>query len=178
MASDKDENDVLISRRVFIGGGAAMAAGLVLPWPSAAGEPDATLAKAISSSNTVYISPLLSNGKESQCHGEVWFVPDDRDLLVVTTPDRWRAVAIGVGHDQARLWVGDYGLWKKSQGRFREAPTTDATARFEFDKTVHARALVSFGDKYTAEWGKWGPRFKDGLASGERVLIRYAPKAK
>ncbi len=34
-------------------------------------------------------------------------------------------------------------------------------------------SLQKFGAKYPAEWAKWGPRFTKGLASGERVLIRY-----
>ena len=99
---------------------------------------------------------------------------DGDDLLVVTSPERWRAACISKGLDQARLWVGDFGMWKESKGGFRSAPGYDAKASLEADHAVHARALAAFGKKYPDEWDKWGPRFAKGLASGERVLIRYA----
>jgi hypothetical protein len=125
----------------------------------------------------VYVSPLRSNGDESRCHGEVWFVEDAGELLVVTNPKRWRAAAIGAGLATARIWVGDFGLWKKAENRFREAPGCLATARIEPDPSAHDRALKLFGEKYPSAWGSWGPKFKNGLASGDRVMIRYTPSA-
>lgn len=124
-------------------------------------------------SSLVYVSPLTKDGAESTCHGEVWFVKDGADLLVVTASDRWKAKAIGKGLDRARLWVGEHGVWKNANGAFRKSPMHDATARIDADS--HEKALESFGSKYAKEWGKWGPRFKGGLADGSRVLIRYSP---
>lgn len=165
-----------IDRRSFIGGAVAT---LVLgAWsrPARAAGSDG-LADALARSELVYVSPLKRDGSESACHGEVWFVTDGDDVLVVTAADRWRAEAIGRGLDQARLWVGEHGVWKRAGKAWEQSPTTDASARLEKEASVHTRALELFGAKYTREWGKWGPRFQQGLASGDRVLIRYTPKA-
>lgn len=164
-----------MTRRSFLGAGLALGAGVLIPIPSLAWDRPASLNDAIAKSTLVYLSPLQSDGSESACHGEVWFARDGEDLLVVTNPERWRAAAIGRGLNRARLWVGDYGLWKKAEDRFRAAPACVAMARIEKDKDAHTRALVSFGEKYTAEWSSWGPRFKEGLLTGTRVLIRYSP---
>jgi hypothetical protein len=168
-----DELD--ISRREFMGGAVLLLAGLTLPGRVLAKSAAADPLAAAATSPLIYISPMKSNGLESRCHAEVWFVKDDRDLLVVTSPDRWRAACIGKGLDQARIWVGDFGVWKKSEGAYREAPNYLAKASIDGDPAVHARVLEIFGSKYPDEWDKWGPRFSEGLASGERVLIRYTP---
>lgn len=173
--------EIRVSRRKFLEWGAVMGAGLAVPLPAFAWAPSKELAAAITSSPLVYVSPLRTDGSESRCHGEVWFVADEaagkNDLLVVTNPERWRAAAIGRGLGKARLWVGDYGVWKNAEGRYRGAPGCVAAARLEKDVEVHARALEAFGKKYASSWDSWGPRFKKGLASGERVLIRYSPSA-
>jgi hypothetical protein len=168
-----------LSRRALLGGAAALTVGLVLPWraraeAAATGGARAAL-EAAKTSALIYVSPLKRDGSESRCHGEVWFVEDGDALLVVTDPERWRASAIAKGLDRARIWVGDFGVWKDSKGRFRSAPGFDARAVVDGDRGVHARALAAFGRKYPDEWDKWGPRFEKGLASGERVLIRYSP---
>ncbi|MCP3984659.1 MAG: hypothetical protein GY723_09725 [bacterium] len=129
--------------------------------------------KAIAESPLAYVSPLRSDGAESTCHGEVWFVPDGDDLLVVTAVDRWKAVAIQKGLSRARIWVGNHGVWTTSDGAYKTSPTFEATARVDGD--AHAHALEKFGAKYPAEWAKWGPRFEEGLSSGKRVLLRYTP---
>jgi hypothetical protein len=96
---------------------------------------------------------------------------------VVTAADRWKAVAVGRGLDRARFWVGDFGRWKRSGGRYKTGPSFLAKAGFEKDASVAERALVAFGEKYPDEWGKWEPRFRKGLADGSRVLVRYRPTA-
>jgi hypothetical protein len=167
-----------ISRRDFLVGAASTAFTLALPARLFAATAADTKAKAdalaaAAKSPLIYISPLKEDGSESRCHGEVWFVMDGDDLLVVTSPERWRAACISKGADQARIWVGDFGPWKKSAGGFRQAPTFVAGASIDADRAVHARALEAFGKKYSAGWAEWGPRFEKGLASGERVLLRY-----
>ena len=57
-------------------------------------------------------------------------------------------------------------------GLFRDL-LIDACAQL----TGIGRALEAFGAKYADEWGSWGPRFRDGLADGSRVLLRYRPLA-
>ena len=169
-----------LSRREFLSTSLAGTAGLFAaialpraPRADAHGGLDAAAQKAIDESPLIYVSPLKSDGSESSCQAEVWFVSDGADVMVVTEPGRWRAAAIGKGLDKARLWVGDFGAWKSAKGRYKSAPSYVARASIEKSADVHASALASFGKKYSAEWGKWGPRFQKGLASGDRVLIRY-----
>jgi hypothetical protein len=165
------------SRREFLG--AALVAAGALCWPRRAGGepgfrlPEATRAS-LAESPLVYVSPLQLDGSESHCHGEVWFVPDGSDLLVVTARDRWKARAVRNGLRRTRLWVGDFGVWTQSE-RFKTGPSFLAEASFETGPEAIESALKAFGHKYTREWGKWEPRFRKGLADGSRVLIRYRP---
>jgi hypothetical protein len=148
--------DPRLSRRSFLGVAAATGA-------------------ALEKSPLIYLSPLRSDGAESKCHGEVWYVRDGAELLVVTAADRWKALAVRRGLDRARIWVGDFGQWKKSDGRFKTGPSFLAKARFDAEESAIETALAAFGAKYPDEWDKWEPRFRKGLADGSRVLIRYRP---
>ena len=134
---------------------------------------------AIETSKLIYITPIKSDGKESACHGEVWFYADGADLLVVTKPELWRSQAIVRGLDRARIWVGDHGVWKRSDGAFRKAPSFLAQAKhISGDAGAVGRTLKAMGTKYAGEgWSTYGPRFKEGLADGSRVLLRYRPVA-
>jgi hypothetical protein len=163
-----------LTRRRFL---YAMAASAAVVWvPRSVGAAGASaFGDAAQTSTLVYVSPLLADGAESRCHGEVWFVADGDDLLVVTASDRWRAVAITRGRSRARLWVGEHGVWTRANEAWKKSPTRVASAKLDTDPKAHAHALDLFGKKYSAEWGKWGPRFQQGLASGDRVLIRYTP---
>ncbi len=83
-------------------------------------------------------------------------------------------MAIGKGLTKARLWVGDHGVWGSGDA-WKQSPTSLADATLETQASAHEHALSLFGSKYTREWSSWGPRFKNGLADGSRVLIRYRP---
>jgi hypothetical protein len=131
--------------------------------------------QALADSDLVYITPLKRNGAESHCHAEVWFAYDGHDLFVVTASTAWRSRAIAEGLPQARLWVGDYGNWQKADGRYRQAPELTAVGAGVADTAEQSRVLALFGDKYRLEWIVWGPRFKNGLADGSRVMLRYSP---
>jgi len=165
--------------------GAALLSGAVLlPAKLArARDPEFRLSKsaeeALATSMLVYISPIKSGGEESRCHAEVWFCRDGGDLLVVTSQAAWRARAIERGLDRARLWVGEFGVWSKSDGAYRKAPSFLAQAKHvSSDTAAVERALKAMGAKYADDgWSKYGPRFKDGLADGSRVLLRYRPIA-
>ena len=168
-----------ISRRKFLEGVVAFSGALLLPagFARSAGTfaASAEATRAMAESPLIYLTPLRSDGSESQCHGEVWFAESGGDLLVVTASERWRAQAIGRGLDRARIWVGDFGPWKDANDRFRAAPTFVASAELvsNTDAKSIELALTAFGAKYTKEWSKWGPRFSKGLADGSCVLIRY-----
>jgi len=142
---------------------------------AADGALSAAAREALGTSPLVYVSPLKRDGGESHCHAEVWFAGDGDSALVVTSAEAWRARAIRGGLTRARLWVGDHGVWDPSlkTRAFESAPSFLAEASLEAGQGVHDHALALFGSKYTREWGSWGPRFKNGLADGSRVLIRY-----
>ncbi len=163
--------------------GAAALSGVVLLPASLARSRDAEFRvskaaqAAIETSKLIYITPVKSDGKESACHAEVWFYADGADLLVVTKQALWRSQAIQRGLDRARIWVGDHGVWKSSDGAFRNAPSFLAQAEhISGDAQAVGRTLKAMGAKYADEgWSTYGPRFKKGLADGSRVLLRYRP---
>jgi hypothetical protein len=157
-----------------LGAGAACAA--LLPWQARGAEGSGNgLQAGMAESDLVYVTPLRGNGSESRCQAEVWFVADGGDAVVVTATDAWRARAVAQGLDRARLWVGDVGVWTDSDGAYRQLPSTLASASMITEPAEHARLLEVFGDKYSLEWIIWGPRFRNGLEEGSRVMIRYAP---
>ena len=158
-----------LTRREFLIASAALA---LSPRRGRAEGLSAELERALGTSPLIYVTPLKPDGAESRCHAEVWFAKDGDSALVITGSDRWRALAVGKGLTHARLWVGDHGAWRSSED-WKKAPTFLADASIESTPAAHDHALSLFGAKYTKEWGSWGPRFKNGLAEGSRVLIRY-----
>ena len=164
----------MITRRTILAGISLAPAFPLLTRAAWAGEA-ATAAVGLDSSRLVYLTPIKSNGEESRCKAEIWFAHDAGHVYVVTPPDAWRAEAVRQGLIRARLWVGDFGVWTRSNGAFRQAPEHMATATIEEDASVHARILEAMGGKYAATgWSNWGPRFQKGLVDGSRVMIRYA----
>jgi hypothetical protein len=145
--------------------------------PVRAAALSAATVQALQDSDLVYITPLKRDGSESRCHAEVWFAYDGHDLFVVTASTAWRRRAIAEGLKQARLWVGEYGNWQKSDGKYRQAPELTAVGANVEDTAEQTRVLELMGKKYHLEWIVWGPRFKNGLADGSRVMLRYSPTA-
>ena len=96
-------------------------------------------------------------------------------MYVVTASDAWRAKAVQKGLTRTQVWVGDVGQWQGANGRYKDLPGHIASASIVDDEQTHARLLEIFGNKYSREWGSWGPRFKRGLANGSRVCLRYTP---
>ena len=138
------------------------------------------LGKALESSPFVYVSPLLADGRESRCHGEVWFAWLDGSAVILSARDRWKARAIARGLDRARVWVGDHGTWKRALGHsdeFRSAPSFTAVAAISKDAALLDRLLAAYEGKYPAEIAGWRVRMRRGFADGSRVLIRYTPEA-
>ena len=133
------------------------------------------LKKALVESDLVYLTPLRSDGSESRCQAEIWFCYDGADLFVVTASDAWRAQAVRRGLTDARIWVGDLGNWKRTEGRYRQFPAVETRASFVDDGEMQKTVLDLFGDKYPLSWLRWGPKFRNGLADGSRVMLRYQP---
>jgi hypothetical protein len=134
--------------------------------------------EALQSSQLVYVSPLNSDGGESQCHGEVWYFWDQGAVVLATSSGTWKAKALAQGLDRARIWVGDFDRGQKgSEGPFRQGPTFLTKAERDTAPATFERLFEAFGKRYAEEWGKWGPRFRSGYADGSRILIRYTPEA-
>lgn len=130
---------------------------------------------ALATSKLVYLTPLKSNGEESRCKAEIWFAYHGGDVFVVTQADAWRAQAIRQGLTRARLWVGEFGVWSSADDAFRQAPELMASASLVADSEQQQPVLEAMGGKYAEDgWNTWGQRFRDGLANGERVMLRYA----
>jgi hypothetical protein len=172
-------NECRLTRRQLIVGAAAAFGGLTLaPELLRAGDSYALpqLARtALGESPLVYVSPLHREGRESSCHGEVWFFVDGGSVVIATAAEGWKVKAVGSGRDRARLWVGDFGPVKRAGDGFRSAPTFLARAEIDRDPKVFARLLDAFGKRYANSWGKWKPRFEQGYADGSRVVLRYTP---
>jgi hypothetical protein len=165
--------DAELSRRQLLLGAAAGLGALALPLRFARAEaaklPAATIA-ALEKSPLVYISPLHRDGRESSCHGEVWFFWDRGSVLISTAAKTWKARALNSGRDRARIWPVS-----RAGDRFRSAPSFDARASTETDRAAFDRLRAAFAEKYPDEWGKWEPRFEKGYEDGSRTLIRYSP---
>ena len=158
--------------------GLALGAALLPSRPCGASEPyelPEAARKSLETSPYVYVSPLHPDGKESRCHGEVWFVSYGGDVTIVTARDRWKTRAVDRGWDRARIWVGDFGRTWRVGNRFREGANFLARARREPDPAVFEVLMSHLGKKYAKEWRKWEPRFRNGYEDGTRVVIRYTP---
>lgn len=152
--------------------GAAALAPWLLPRPvRAAPQIEPLLAE----SDLIYLSPLRADGGLSRCQAEVWFVAEGSTVWVVTAQGAWRARSVRAGRTTAQIWVGDLGNWTKTDGRYRELPGYVAAAEFVTDATQQSTVLERFGAKYPMSWVLWGPRFRNGLADGSRVMLRYVP---
>ena len=127
----------------------------------------------------VYISPLKNDGRESQCHGEVWFAWIEGAVVATVASDRWKAQAVDRGLDRARIWVGDHGRWKNWYGgtneAFRVAPSFDAKAEKVRDPALLNQLLEHYEKKYPDEIDQWRETMRKGNADGSRILIRYVP---
>ena len=159
----------MITRRSILGAAAVVA---VLPRFARAGG---TLADAMANSRLIYLTPLKTSGAESRCQAEIWFALHEGAMYVVTRTDVWRAEAVRRGLNRARVWVGDVGNWRRANGRYKELPVVEAAVSIEADADRREQILATMGVKYADEWSTWGPRFKNSLADGSRVMLKYQP---
>ncbi len=138
---------------------------------------DSKVNSAITYSDLIYLSPIKSDGNESSCQAEIWFVQKGHDMYVVTSTRSWRTRAVVKGLNRARVWVGDLGSWKSTDGKYKELPSLEVEASLVSDDTVIQEAIELFGDKYPLGWVVYESRFRKGLADGTRSMLRYSPLA-
>ncbi len=161
----------MITRRTLLG--TAVAAAVVSPFARG----NEALQAAMAESQLIYLTPLQSSGAESRCQAEIWYALHEGAMYVVTATDAWRTEAVRRGLTRARVWVGDVGNWRRADGRYRNLPAVEATASVEMDAARHEQVLGAMGEKYADEWSTWGPRFRNSLADGSRVMLKYQPDA-
>ena len=159
-----------VSRRKFAQWTGAVAA---LPLLSRRASAEAW-PEGVQSSDLIYLTPLKSDGGESSCQGEGWFQAHEDALYVVTAAGAWRAEAVRKGLARTRVWVGDVGTWSDSDGAYRSLPQLELTGSLVVEPGLQSAVLEKMGEKYSMSWLVWGPRFRDGLADGSRVMLRYA----
>lgn len=164
----------MITRRTLL---KTSAAGVALPLLPAVVRAEPSWQAAAETSPLIYLTPIQSNGAESRCQAEIWFASFAGAMYVVTATEAWRAQAIRQGLTQARIWVGDVGTWHRADGGYKALPRVGANASIETDAAVQGQVLEVMGGKYSAEWDTWGPRFRNGLADGSRVMLKYEPTA-
>ena len=164
----------MINRRnLIIASCSALVTGILPRGLTAAQRP--TLQQSINSSDLIYLTPICSNGRESNCQAEVWFVPDGTDLYIVTAAEAWRAQAVKKGLSKARIWVGDLGQWQGTNGKYKTLPQLEVSATEVTSADRKEKILDGFGKKYPVSWIVYASRFKNGLADGSRVMLRYRP---
>jgi hypothetical protein len=169
-----------LTRRAFLSGSAlAFGALALLPRRLRAADAQFALAApaldALAKGHLVYVSPLKADGRESRCHGEVWYFWD-RDAVVIATATRgWKLRALKGGKDKARIWVGDFGPYSGAAEKLRAAPTFLASAAVDAEPASFERLLASYATRYPEEWAKWKPRFESSYKDGSRTVIRYTP---
>ena len=126
------------TRRAVLRGGALLIGVVALaPRRLFAAEASFALPKAtvdaLAKSPLVYVSPLLTSGKQSSCHAEVWYFWDKDAVVIGTATNRWKVKAVKSGRDKARLWVGEYGS---------SAPTFVAKATIDKDPATQAVPVI------------------------------------
>ena len=161
----------MISRRTLLG--SAVATAFVSPFVRG----NDALQTAMAESQLIYLTPLQSSGAESRCQAEIWYALHEGAMYLVTQTDAWRSEAIRQGLDRARIWIGDVGNWRRADERYRNLPVVEATGSVEMDSARREQVLTAMGEKYADEWPTWGPRFRNSLADGSRVMLKYQPDA-
>ena len=129
----------------------------------------------LETSKLIYLTPIKSDGEESKCQGEVWFVYMDSNIYVTTDTDAWRAEAIRKELTEARIWIGEYGQWSRAKEKYKEAPELMIEGEIFEDKEKFPEILEAFNEKYPGE-GPYPRVFKEEIDEGKRVILKYEVK--
>jgi hypothetical protein len=133
----------------------------VVPAQSASLSPE--LQKALDSSKYVYIQSTRKDGKLSK-PAEIWFMPYNGAVWVASPPGTYRVKRIQAGQTKAKIAIG------KADGS-----SFNAKGSIVKDPEVNKAMFEAYAKKYTNEWKSYEQKFRDGLADGSRVLIKYEP---
>jgi hypothetical protein len=174
------ESSAAVTRRGLLVAGGTLALAALLPRSLRAHDDHGyALSEAVKDSlaknKLVYVSPLRKDGKESRCHGEVWYFFDQGAVVIATATKGWKTRSAMNGSGKARLWVADFGPYSGAKEKVTAAPSFLAQASVDREPATFERLLASYGQKYPDEWSKWKPRFESSHADGSRTVIRYTP---
>ena len=133
----------------------------VAPARSASLTPD--LQKALDSSKYVYVQSARKDGTLGK-PAEIWFMPYNGAVWVASPVTTYRVKRIQAGQTKAKIWIG------KTDGSAFNAKGSIVT-----DPEVPKVMFESYAKKYSSEWSSYEKKFRDDLANGSRVLIKYEP---
>ena len=122
------------------------------------------LDKALHEAKYVYIQSERKGGDLGKA-AEIWFFYEDGAVYVGTRPTSFRVRRIKATRTRARIAVG------KADG-----PAFDAVGELVKDPAREQKMLAAYAVKYPDGWKTYEAQFRDGFASGDRVLVRYRPK--
>lgn len=132
-----------------------------LPAQGAGLSPD--LQKALDSSTYVYIQSTRKDGALGT-PAEIWFLHHQGAVWVASPVTTYRVKRIQAGQTTAKIAVG------KADG-----PTFAAKGGIVKDAEVNKLLCETFAKKYAGGWSSYEKKFREGLADGSRVLIKYEP---
>ena len=147
-----------------------VAAMLAMAWVAAfcaearAAALSAEMQKQLAAATYVYVSSQRKSGSFSP-PAEIWFMVHDDAVWIGTPATSWRARRIKEGRKAAKVRIGS-----------PTGPEFDATAEIVADPAVWKVMFAKYAEKYPDGWGTHEAKFREGAASGTRVLIRYTPK--
>lgn len=140
---------------------------LTSPLLSAAPGQSATLSpelqKALDSSEFVYIQSSRKDGTLGK-PAEIWFMHYQGAVWVASPVTTHRVKRIQDGQTKAKVSIG------KTDG-----PSFNATGSIVKDPEINKVLFATLAKKYSEGWSSYEKTFRDGLADGTRVLIKYEP---
>ncbi len=119
------------------------------------------IAKLLGESQYVYIASTRKDGSLGKA-AEIWFLYHEGAVYVGTSPASWRVRRIRWGRPQAKIWVG------KTDG-----PSFAARGEVVEDDKIEQLMLDRYAEKYPEGWPRHAASFRDGFASGKRVVVKY-----
>jgi len=121
------------------------------------------LQKGLDTSQYVYVQSERKDGTFGK-PAEIWFLHHKGAVWVATPTTTYRVKRIQAGQTKAKVAVG------KASG-----PSFNAKGSIVKDPEVNTVMFETFAKKYPDGWASFEKNFRDGLANGSRVLIKYEP---
>jgi hypothetical protein len=117
--------------------------------------------KALESSKYVYIQSSRKDGSLGAA-AEIWFLYHDGAVWVCTPASTHRVKRIQAGQTKAKIAIGT-----------PNGPSFMATGSLVKDPAVNEVLFETFAKKYSDSWASYEKGFKEGLADGSRMLVKY-----